>query len=128
VAVPVRKDVRKDEESITQVLVDLKDLTVSYAKQETVDPIKGLGRYVGFGVAGSLCLALGVILLSLAGLRALQTQTGTSLTGNLSWLPYVFTLVFLGVVIALAVYAISKEARRREQREQELSMSEEARQ
>jgi Putative Actinobacterial Holin-X, holin superfamily III len=121
VAVPVRKDVRKDEESVTQVLVDLKDLTVSYAKQETVDPIKGLGRYIGLGVAGSLCLALGVVLLAVGGLRALQTQTGTAFTGNLSWLPYLFTLAFLGVVAGFAVYAISKESRDRQQREEELS-------
>jgi hypothetical protein len=120
VAVPVRKDVPRDDKSITRVLVDLKDLTVSYAKQETVDPIKGLARYVGLGVAGSLCVGMGVILLALGGLRALQTQTGTAFTGNLSWLPYVITLVFLAVVIAAAVYAISKESRRRQQREEEL--------
>ena len=124
-AVPVRKDVRKDEESITRVLVDLKDLTVSYAKQETVDPIKGLGRYVGLGVAGSACVGVGVILLALGLLRALQTQTGTSFTGNLSWLPYLITLGFLAVVIAAAVYAISKESRRRQQREEELARAEE---
>ena len=120
-AVPVRKNIGKDDETITQVFVDLKDLTVSYAKQETVDPIKGLARYVGLGVAGSMCIGIGVILLALGGLRALQTQTGTTFTGNLSWLPYVITLAFLAVVIAAAVYAISKESRRRQQREEELS-------
>ena len=41
---------------------------------------------------GSLALTVGAVLLLLAGLRALQTETGTSFTGNLSWLPYLFTV------------------------------------
>ena len=102
---------RKDEQSIPEVIGDLKELTIAYAKQETVDPLKGLGRYVGFGVAGSLCLGIGVLALTIALLRVLQTQTDTTFTGNLSWIPYVIATVFLLAIAGLAVYAIFKDVR-----------------
>jgi hypothetical protein len=114
----VAAPVRKDDQSITEVLTNLKDLTVSYAKQETVDPDKGLGRYVGFGVGGSLCLSIGVTLFAVALLRVLQTQTGSTFTGNLSWIPYVITIAFLAVIAGLAVWAITKDAREHREREE----------
>jgi len=107
VAVPARND----EQSITEVFGDLKELTIAYAKQETVDPLKGLGRFIGFGVAGSICLSIGVILLAIAILRALQTQTGAHLGGNLSWLPYLAAFAWCALWIGLSIYAISKDAR-----------------
>lgn len=109
---------RKDDQSITEVLTDLKDLTISYAKQETVDPLKGLGRYVGLGVAGSLLLSIGVTEVAVALLRLLQTHTGSTFTGNLSWIPYVITIVFLAAVAALSLWTITKyeRARREEER------------
>ena len=102
---------RNDEQSIPEVIGDLKELTIAYAKQETVDPLKGLGRYIGFGVAGSLCLGIGVLVLSIALLRVLQTQTDTTFTGNLSWVPYIIAMLFLVAIAGLSVYAISKDAR-----------------
>lgn len=77
---------------------ELKELVIDYAKQETVDPLKGLGRYVGLGLGGALLLFLGLFLLALGALRALQTET-TALTGNWSWAPYAIVFV---VLIAVA--------------------------
>ena len=45
---------------------DVKDLLVAYAKQETVDPLKGLGRFVGFGAAAMLLIGIGAIELTVA--------------------------------------------------------------
>lgn len=84
--------------SIPQVASELWELSAAYARQETIDPVKGLGRFLGFGLGGALLLSLGSILLLLAGLRALQTETDTAFTGNLSWVPY---LVVTGVGVAL---------------------------
>jgi hypothetical protein len=98
-----------DAKPIGEVVSELVDLTKAYAKQETVDPLKGLGRYLGYGLAGSLLLSIGVILLALAGLRALQTETGTTFTGNWSWVPYVIVLVFAVAVIGLALTRINKK-------------------
>lgn len=84
---------------------DLKDLVVGYAKQETVDPLKTLGRYLGYGLAGSIAIGGGLILLLLALLRGLQELTvfnDPSLTGDSiwSWTPYAITAA-VGLVIAL---------------------------
>ena len=48
---------------LPQLVLELKELVVSYVKQETLVPLRQLGRYVGFGVAGALLLGLGVVLL-----------------------------------------------------------------
>ena len=83
----------------------------AYAQQETIDPIKGLARYLLFGVIGSIVLGIGVILLTVALLRVLQTETGDAFDGNWSWVPYVIALVALGLVIAVTVRAISQDPR-----------------
>jgi hypothetical protein len=87
---------------------DFVQLVVDYAKQETLGPIKGLGRFVAFGVAGSVAITLGTVLLLLAALRALQTETGSSFTGKLSWLPYVITGGAAAAVMGLAAWRITK--------------------
>ncbi|MGI8662638.1 MAG: hypothetical protein ACR2LQ_05430 [Acidimicrobiales bacterium] len=106
------EDDTSDQKSIAQVLSELWELLVSYAKQETVEPLKGLGRFIAWGVAGSVLASVGVLLLTLAGLRALQTQTDDHLTGNLSWVPYGAALVLLGVLVFGVVRLITKDAKR----------------
>jgi len=89
---------------------DFFELVKAYARQETVEPLRGAGRWVGLGVAGSLLLVLGGIALILAMLRALQTETGTAFTGNLSWIPYIAALAAALVVIALLAWRITKRS------------------
>lgn len=98
---------------------ELKDLTLQYAKQETLDPLKSLGRFIGFGTAGAFCLGIGFILLALAGLRALQTETGEHFTGHLTWVPYLITLLGCVAVIAISVWAIFGEKRKEQRRHKE---------
>lgn len=93
-----------------QGIGDLIDLVKAYAKQELVDPVRPLPRWLGFGVAGSLLLMIGGISLTLALLRALQTETGTRLSGNLSWLPYLITLVALTLVMVVLGLRIKKRS------------------
>lgn len=83
-------------------------LVIDYVKQETLDPLKGLGRYMLFGVAGSVALAVGLVVLSVGFLRLLQGETGTTFAGNWSWVPYVICTVVVLMVAALAVWAISR--------------------
>ena len=92
---------------------ELWDLVVGYARQETVEPLKGIGRFVAFGVAGSVFVGVGVVLLLLAGLRALQEEAADTFDGNWSWAPYGITLVATIVVIALAVAAVGRGKGRR---------------
>lgn len=98
---------------------ELKQLTIDYAKQETVDPVKRLGSYLVMGVLGSVLMGVGLVLWIVALLRALQNETGTTFTDNLSWLPYLITLVFCVAVIAVAGYAIGKDKRRADRRKSE---------
>jgi NO-binding membrane sensor protein with MHYT domain len=78
-----------------------RELIVAYCKQETVVPLKQLGRYVAYGIIGAFLLGLGVVFLGIAGLRALQTETDTAFTGNWSWAPYtiVVAVLLLGAAI-----------------------------
>ena len=87
---------------------DTLQLVVDYVKQETLDPLKGLGRFMVFGVAGSVALSVGLVILAVAFLRLLQGETGSTFTGNWSWAPYLIcTVVVLGVA-ALAVKAVTR--------------------
>lgn len=97
--------------SIPEVWNELWALTKDYAKQETIDPLKGVGRYLTFGVPGAVLIGFGVVLLMLSGLRALQTETGSTFDGSLSWLPYIIVLVVAAGLAALAVSRITKTKR-----------------
>jgi cytochrome c biogenesis protein CcdA len=92
-------------------VTELKDLLVAYAQQETVDPVKALGRYLGFGIAGSALLSLAGIFVSLGLLRLLQTETGATFTGNLSWAPYLLVLAAVAVGLLLVMLAIRRAQR-----------------
>ena len=95
-----------DDKSVVGKGQDVWELVVAYAKQETVEPLKGLGRWISAGAGGSILIATGISLLLLAGLRALQTETGTSFTGNLSWIPYLIVLLGAALVAGVSFWAV----------------------
>lgn len=76
-------------------------LVIAYAKQETLEPLKALLRFVIFGTLGSFAITLGTVLLLVAALRILQTETG-AFHGNLSWLPYLIVSALAVVVMVAA--------------------------
>ncbi len=97
-----------DDASVTGTVVDLKDLVIAYARQETIDPLKALVRFVGFGIAGSLLLAVGTVVGSLTVVRAIQTETTPHLTGDWSWVPYVGGILFALLMAGLAALRIAR--------------------
>ena len=99
-----------NRDGIRQSGTDAVNLVIEYVKQETLTPLRGLGRYLAFGIAGSLALCVGLVLLLLALLRALQTETGTTFTGNLSWVPYLIVCAVAILIIGLAAWRINKGA------------------
>jgi hypothetical protein len=112
--VPERRDGRSGpSDGLTTAGSDFLQLVVDYAKQETLEPIKGVGQFVAFGVAGSVVLSLGTALLLLALLRLLQGETGSAFTGNLSWLPYLITAVVAVAVAGLATWRVTRGAAKR---------------
>jgi flagellar biosynthesis protein FliQ len=99
--------------TIQRDLEEIKDLAVQYIKEETVQPLKDLGRFVAWGTAGSLLVGFGVALMLLGALRFLQEQFRV-LDGTLSWLPYLIVVVLAALVVALTVWRIvSGTAKRR---------------
>lgn len=98
--------------SLPTLGVELKDLVIAYAKQETVEPLRNLRRFVAYGVAGSALLAMGLALLVLAVLRALQTELDDTFDGDWSFAPYLLTLIICVAVMALAARAIGAAKRR----------------
>jgi len=69
-----------------------------YVIQETVTPLKTIGRTLVFGCAAATLLGIGTVLLLLGVLRVLQTETGTAFAGTWSWVPYPITAI-LGLVV-----------------------------
>lgn len=89
-------------------------LVVAYVKQETVGPLRGVGRFVVFGVVGSVALSAGAVLLLLALLRVLQDETGSTFAGNRSWLPYLVVVVAGLLVMGLAAWRVVSGPGRRQ--------------
>jgi len=92
---------------------DVLQLVIGYAKQETIDPIRNLGRFVGFGLAGALLGSLGAVLLLLSGLRLLQTETSAfDGDGWRSCVPYLIVLLVSGGIAGGAMKARTRGQRR----------------
>ncbi|HLN04879.1 MAG TPA: hypothetical protein VK217_01270 [Acidimicrobiales bacterium] len=77
---------------------ELIDLLRRYVIQETVTPLKTVGRTLLFGLAAAILLGIGTVLLLLGVLRVLQTETGTAFEGSWSWVPYPIAAI-LGLVV-----------------------------
>ncbi len=77
-----------------------------YAKQETVGPLRGAWRWLGFGLVAAFFMGLGIVILLLGVLRLTQDlvlQTWwPEYADGLSFVPYVVT-VMVGVVTSLVV-------------------------
>lgn len=95
---------KREEASLGEVFEFVK----TYAKQETLDPLKGAGRWLAFGTAAAFALGLGLMLVLLGALRAVQTEWDRSATGSLSWLAYLIVLVITLVLLALTILRIKK--------------------
>jgi predicted cobalt transporter CbtA len=91
-------------------------LTIDYVKQETLEPLKNIGRFLAYGVAGSLLLAIGAILLLVGVLRLLQGETG-AFHGNLSWVPYVIVIFVALAGAGLAGWRITAGPAQRKQKD-----------
>lgn len=102
-----------ETKTLPTLVAELWDLVVAYVKQETVEPLRGLGRFVAWGLAGAVLTGTGTVFLLLAALRALQEETGDTFTGNWSWAPYAITLAGAAVVVAVAVSRVGAGRRRR---------------
>ncbi|MDP7117481.1 MAG: hypothetical protein QF628_04325 [Acidimicrobiales bacterium] len=79
---------------------DLLDLLRRYLRQQTVDPLRSVGRFLLFGISGTLFIGVGIVLLAVGGLRLLQGAE--ILGGSWSWVPYLLVAAGLGCVVVLS--------------------------
>lgn len=96
----------KSPSDLVNMISELFTLIIDYVKSQTLTPLKRLGRYLGFGIAGSIFMANGAIFISLGILRYLQTLS--ALDNNLSFLPYVILAVFDICIIGLLFFIASR--------------------
>ena len=93
---------------LSDTIRELWDLLVAYTRQETVAPLRNVGRYLVYGIGGMAVITTGVFLLCMAALRLLQDETGDVFDGNWSWVPYLLVSLVVG---ALVVFAFSRIGR-----------------
>jgi len=95
---------KQDDASLGEVIEYVK----AYAKQETVGPLKGAGRWLGFGAAGAFALGLGLMIILLGLLRVVQTEFDRLATGAWSWAAYGITFLVTVILLALTLQRIKK--------------------
>lgn len=83
-------------------LGEMYDLLRDYVKQETLDPIRGAGRWMLWAALGAVSLILGVTFLMVGLLRLVQSELFNSNDGK-TWVPYLIV-----VVVSLALVLSSK--------------------
>jgi hypothetical protein len=103
--------VAQTPKSFQETGTELWELLKGYARQETVEPLKNLGRRIGLGVAGSVLFSLGWFLVTLGVMRLLQTHE-VPVIGSWfmvhNWAVYGVAMVLLAIGIAGAVRKIRK--------------------
>lgn len=80
---------------------ELIDLVKSYVKQETVDPLRTLGKRFGLGVGAAVVFGMSAIFFSLGFLRIVERYLDFMSRGVLSAVPYVLAVALLGVMLYL---------------------------
>lgn len=96
--------------SFSDTIRELVELIRTYAKQELVDPLRGLPLYLGFGLAGAIACVLGAGLVLLGVLRALQTELieGKASDGT-SVAPYFIVTAVAAVLIVILARRINRQ-------------------
>ena len=88
---------------------ELVELVASYARQQTLEPIRGAGRWLAYGLLAVMSLVFGVVMISLGTLRLLQTEVFAGAT-TWSFVPYMIVVVMCGVAVAYTVSRINRDS------------------
>jgi hypothetical protein len=100
-SVAVANEVKAKARNPTGDARELVDLVIAYAKQETLEPLKGLGKNALKGLGGAVLLGIGGVFVSISALRAMQTETDWFEDHNVTYLPYILTVVLLLILSAI---------------------------
>ena len=100
---------RRRPQAADQV-TDIVESVKAYARQETVEPLKGAGRWVAVGTGAALSLGLATVFLSLAILRLSQDLGGDTLDGAWSFTHYFITLAVVSSLVAVSFSRIKQRS------------------
>lgn len=100
----------KGPPTTTDHVSDVVDSVKQYAKQETVEPLRGALRWLAFGIAGALAIGLGLTLVVVGVLRLSQDLLAKQLDGAWSFVHYVIAAVFSVILVVLALSRVQKKS------------------
>ena len=84
-----------------------------YVKQETLDPLRGVGRWLAWGIVGAIALLFGAVVGLVGLLRFLQAELFNQ-QDRLTWAPY-FIVMFVALgLIWLSLTRIARPSLHRE--------------
>lgn len=86
---------------LPQLVTEFVDMSKEYLRQETIEPAKRLGRFAGFTIGASILVAIGSLLLAIAGMRGIIYLLPDG--PNWSALGYILGALAIGIVIAVLV-------------------------
>lgn len=96
--------------STSDQVSDIVDSVKLYARQETLEPMKGAARWVAVGSIAALSLGISIVFLTMAVLRLSQDLGGNVLDGSWSFVHYFITLAVVAVLVALSFSRISQRS------------------
>ncbi len=91
---------------------ELQQMLVSYAKQETTEPLKVLTSYLKFGIPGAISLFLSGLFVSMGVLRLLQGIDKFAGGGKGSLVPYLGAFGALLLMIAMIILLMLRAGKR----------------
>jgi len=89
---------------------DVLDLVVAYAKQETIEPLRGALRWILWGLASMAFICTGLVFIVLGVVRASQDVLGESFQQSWSFVSYFAGVLACGIVVAFALNSIKKDS------------------
>ena len=94
--------------STSEKVIDLVDSVKVYAKQETIGPLRGAGRWLVFGLTAALSLGISMLFAVLGVLRLVQDVGGDALNGAWSFVSYLIALIAAVALVAISLSRVNK--------------------
>ena len=85
-------------------IVELYEMVRDYVKQETLAPLRGVGRWLAWGIVGAIALLFGAVVGLIGLLRLLQAEVFDQPNG-FTWVPY---MIIVGVAIVMIWLSLTR--------------------
>ncbi len=80
------------------------EMLFAYIRRETLKPIRGAGRWIGYGLVAALSLSIGIVLGAIGILRLVQSTIFAE-SQTWSWVSYI---IAVGICSAVLMFTISR--------------------